>query len=253
MTDITTSHLTSEIPEQLLDTRETFQIVILDGDEVKFDQEVAVSLNDPYGFDISRFLPNVKPMSLVRFFGIAADLIRDAQVRAGVTENNLVALTEEYPPEPFATIGNEVICYRVLKREPASMDPKGTGRPQRKSTRYYDFTAPDSPNKIIVVESRPIDHIIEFSCWATSNKLANKRAIWLESLFINHAWAFEVQGAERFWWRDRGPDTYMTSGGQRLFYRPLNFFLRYREFETKSNPIIRQIQFEIQSLANAGT
>ena len=76
-----------------------------------------------------------------------------------------IQLTEEYPPEPFHDIGDELIAYRVLRREPAKMNTKGTGRPHRKSTFYYDVISPNHPNKAVVVESRPVDHIIEFTCW----------------------------------------------------------------------------------------
>ena len=124
------------------------------------------------------------------------------------------------------------------------MDRSGTGRPHRKSTYLDEMNSPEYPNKTIVIEARPIDHLIEFTCWGKSNKLANARALWLEKLFITHAWAFTARGAERFFWKDRGPDTYMTSGGQRLFYRPVNFFVRFREFEVKAHPQIKQIIIE---------
>ena len=194
-----------------------------------------------------RFLPNTIPMSLSRFYEIAQKLVKDSQAREGIVEDKQIKLLEEYPPEPFTEYGDEVITYRLLRREPAKMSTKGTSRPHRKSTYAYDVVRAQNPNKVIVIESRPIDHLIEFNCWAKSNKLANARAIWLEKLFINHAWAFEVQGVERFYWKDRGPDTYTTSGGQRVFYRPINFFVRFREFEIKAHPQIKQLLFEITS------
>ena len=87
-----------------------------------------------------------------------------------------------------------------------------------------------------------IIHIIEFSCWSKSNRLANNRAIWLEKLLINNSWRYQTQGVERFYWEGRGPDTYMTSGEQRLFYRPMRFFVRFREFEVKLHSLIKDIQ-----------
>ena len=185
-------------------------------------------------------MPNVEALTLHRFFEIASSLIENAQVDI----ESKVRLVEEYPPTPFDEYGNEVISYRVLKREPAKMDPKASFRTHRKATYSYDTANPQYPNKILRVESRPIDHVIEFSCWAKTNKIANSRAVWLERLFINSAYVFEIKGAERFYWKDRGPDTYMTTGTQRLFYRPVNFFLRYREFDAKANPVLRKIIIE---------
>ena len=247
MSDTEVTHLSEEIPEDLLTSSEeaVFTIAIVDQGNITHKYELPVKMTNPYDFDVTHFLPNVTAMSLPRFFSIAGDLIGDAQTRSGVDSSKHIRLIEEYPPEPFNEYGDEVIAYRVLKREPGKMNSKGTGRPQRKSTYYYDLVTPLNPSKVIIVESRPVDHSIEFTCWGKSNKLANSRALWLEKLFINHAWAFEVQGVERFFWRDRGPDTYMTSGGQRLFYRPINFFVRFREFEVKSHPMLKTIDLEM--------
>jgi len=241
MSEIST--LTETVPEELLDEREVYQVSIVEGDAVTHKYEVATKLENPWEFDAERFLPNTTPMSLPRFFEIASNIISDAQDRDGANADKKVSLIEEYPPDRISDFGDEVICYRLLKREPANMNAKGTGRPQRKSVHSYDARSSTYPNKAVIVESRPIDHIIEFSCWAKSNKLANSRALWLEKLFVNHAWAFEVQGVERFFWKNRGPDTYMTSGGQRLLYRPINFFVRFREFELKATPLLRTIEF----------
>lgn len=222
-----------------------YTIVVMNEDQVSYQEEISVKIDNPYEFDVNRFLPNSTNMTLDRFYRLACELIDHAQEKSGVDLEDRVILTEEYPPERFDKVGSEIICFRLLKREPANMNTKASGRPHRKSTYYYDYNSPHAPNRNILVESRPVDHKIEFTCWAKTNKECNKRALWLEKLFINHSWIFETQGIERFHWIDRGADTYMMSAGQRLFYRPLNFFVRFREFEVKSNPIIQNIQTDI--------
>ena len=204
--------------------------------------EIKTSLINPYAFDVSRFLPNTTAMSLPGFFDLTSSIIDKSQSNDGIEDNNKVKLTEEYPPEEFHNFGQEVIVYRVISREPARMNRTGTGRPQRKATYSYDFNGPQYPNKSIVVENRPVDHIIEFSCWAKTNRLANSRALWLEKLLINNSWRYETKGVEKFYWEGRGADTYMTSGEQRLFYRPLRFFVRFREFEVQMYSLIKDIQ-----------
>jgi len=249
-----TTYLTESVDESLLKAEDRISVQLVEYDKVLYETEVPVGLINPYTTRAENFLPNsARAMTLSVFFETASKLIADAQGRAGADSSKTIKLTEEYPPEPFETYGDEVIAYRVLKREPARMNAKGTARPHRKSTFTDEVTAPEYPNKVIIIEARPIDHLIEFTCWGKSNKLANARALWLEKLFITHAWAFEVQGADRFFWKDRGPDTYMTSGGQRLFYRPINFFVRFREFEIKAHPQIKQLIFEASATNNVLT
>ena len=209
------------------------------------------SINNPYNVNInSIFLPNTEPLTLELFFTIAKKLILDAQEREGINSDSIVGLTEEYPPESLSSFGNEIITFRVIERKPGMMNTKGTGRPQRKSLYNHEETDPNMPNKVITVESRPLDHVIEFNCWGLSNKLVNKRALWLEKLFINSAFAFEIKGAERFYFKERLADNYITVNGQRIFSRPLRFFLRFREFDAKATSIIKQIMIDSGIIPN---
>jgi hypothetical protein len=206
-------------------------------------------IRNPYNINLDRvFLENTEPLTLDGFFSTAQILLNDSQYREGITESNRVQMVEEYPPESMDSYGAEVITFKVIERKPGMMSPKGTNRPQRKATYSHQEIRPNAPNKIITVESRPVDHIVEFNCWATTNKLANKRVLWLEKLFINSAFVFELKGAERFFWKERLTDTYTTVNGQRIFSRPLRFFLRFREFDAKAYSIIRQVLMDIKLL-----
>lgn len=204
---------------------------------------------NPYNINMDRvFMVNTEPMTLDIFFSIAQKLIQDAQEKDEILPEKLVRLVEEYPPENMDEYGNEVITFKVIERKPGMMNTKGNDRPHRKATYSHQEIRPNMPNKIITIESRPVDHVIEFNCWATSNKLANKRAIWLEKLFINSAFAFELKGAERFFWKERLSDNYMNINGQRVFSRPIRFFLRFREFDAKAYAVIRQALIDLKIL-----
>ena len=160
------SKLFEKVDKELL-SNVNHSVVVMNEDKVIYSTEISKKLDNPYEFDVSAFLPNAENMTLDRFYNIAKDLIEDSQVRSGVLEDLRVKVVEEYPPERFDKIGvgDEVICFRLLKREPANMDTKAVSRPHRKSTYYYDYNSPLAPNKNIVVESRPVDHRIEFTCW----------------------------------------------------------------------------------------
>ena len=112
MADNEISKLSEEVPDSLLEDN-AVKVYILDGEEIVSEYSTAVELENPYTFNANRFLPNEKVMDLPRFFTIASELIADAQKREGKTD--YVYLTEEYPPEPFHDIGDELITYRILK------------------------------------------------------------------------------------------------------------------------------------------
>ena len=204
-----------------------------------------VVLKNPYELRINDFLPNTTPLTLNEFFSTCSNLITDSQLKSGIIENKLVKLVEEYPPTSMAEYGDEVITYKVVSRRPGMMNRDATGRPVRKSTYSYETQIVDEPNKNIFVESRPVDHIVEFTCWAKTNKLANSRAIWLEKLLVNNSYVFEIKGAERFFWEERTADGFEDIENQRLYYRPIRFFLRFREFDMKAYSIIRQFNINV--------
>lgn len=227
------------------------KIIDSEGYVAKEHYSEGLLIDNPYNINIdSVFLPNTEPLSLIRFLNIASELVISAQESEGINEESIVRVVEEYPPESISKYGNEVITFRVIERKPGMMNKKGTGRPHRKATYSHQEVRPDLANKVITVESRPLDHIIEFNCWGTSNKLVNQRALWLEKLFINSAFVFEVKGAERFFFKERLADNYLTVNGQRIFSRPLRFFLRYREFDAKAVSIIKQILIDAKILPN---
>ena len=210
----------------------------------------AITFTNPFKFNLSDFLPNETPLTLNKFFELASNVIEEAQTDLSIKDSKIVKLVQEYPPEDFATLGDEVITFRVIERKPGMMDKKGKSRPQRKPRYSYEYLDENSPNKIVTVETRPVDHIIEFNCWAINNKLANNRAIWLEKLLINTAFVFIENGAERFFWKERRSDTYMTVGNQRLFYRPIHFFLRFREFDATAYSTLRSFLIKSNIITN---
>ena len=231
----------------LQEAKETIKFVFMDGEnEIAFNASnlpPEVDYKNPYNFDLTHFIPDLEVLTLDRFFELAKRLIEDACTRSG---QPLVALVEEYPPIDMAKMGNEVVTYKVISREPANMSADGNSRPVRTFRHEYSGKDKNVGDGIIEVLARPLDHEIEFTCWALSNKLANKRAVWLENLFIVHSWVFTSNGAERFHFIRRLADGYLTTGQQRLLYSPLRFFLRFNDFISISHYEIKNIEVNLK-------
>jgi len=243
------SNLSEKVSLDLLKeaTEYTVSIVDLVSGRTAPSYQAEVELVNPYSFDPAPFVPKDRIMDLPAFYALAAEVIADAQEREGVIPEEQIKLVQEYQPERFYKMGDEVIATRVLRRTPGMMNKKADSRPNRRSSFSHEFRSPGSPNKMIVIESRPIDHKIEFSCWAKTSELANKRALWLEKLFVTHAWAFKIQGVERFYWEGRSADTLWKHGEQRLHQRPLSFFVRLREHEVLAYPVLKRIDYTIST------
>lgn len=230
--------ITEEVRSELLD-EETFVVNFKDDNETLL-YSTSAKIDNPYDIDFNRLLPNEICTDLKKFFNLTSSLISTAQ-----KEINKVKLVEDFSPEEFKSYGPEVITYRLIKRTPGMMDPKATSRPQRTTLFSHNLRFAEHPNKVIEVSSMPKDHQIEFSCWSIKASIANRRALWLENLLINHKWVFTSQGVERFHWEDRGADRMMLVSGQRLYERPLRFFVRLRDFHTVAHPLLSNINLEL--------
>jgi hypothetical protein len=248
----TTSRIVEEVSSALLEDSGFSTVLSLDfGSSDANENEVPTKINTPFLFDVRRFLPNVDLMDLDRFIEVAAELIEDAQDREGTVAAEQVTLVEDYPAERFDRFGEEVIAWKLISRRPGQMGRDATTRPQKGFTTYRQLRSPHHPNKFLEIEARPLDHIIEFQCWSKSARLANRRAIWLERLFVNHAWAFLAQGTDRFRFEERIADWYTNPGGQHLYVRPIRVFIRTYEFRVKADSVIKHITLEAGGLTTS--
>lgn len=233
-----------EINQELLETEESFQVTIMSGGEVQHRYEVAVPLRDLFYFDEGAFMPNLQPISLSEFYELIREVVLDSQRREGTVETKLVEVTEEYPPYMIHDFpgGDEIISIRLIERKPSGMSRDGKDLIQRGFSRNHSLHTPLFPNRELVVDSRPVEHVLELTCWAKTNRMANERALWLEKTMIRNTWRFNVEGVERFYWQGRLADNFMSPSEQRLFSRPLRFKVRIREFEVSLESIIKNIE-----------
>lgn len=234
------NQITEKINEKLLEDPNEYVINFYNDSKDELLYSTSVKIDNPYHIDYSRLLPNELRSDLISFFQLLSDLLEHAQKDQDV---NKIKLVEDYNPERFDTYGDEVITFQVISRAPANLDTKATSRPQRKPFFSHNLRFPENANKVVEILSMPKDHEIQLSCWSKTASLANKRALWLENLLINNDWVFKVKGAERFHWIKRGEDRMMLVGGQRLYERPLRYFVRLRDYHALSHPIISGFTF----------
>lgn len=243
------SRLTEVTPEHLKSDAWTYSIIIRDGTGARSAGEIHLptEIKNPFDLDLGQFIPN-PPVRLEGLIDLLGQVIADAQVREGVVESQRIKLAQEYQPELFAELGGEeIITFKVIKREPAKMSRDGKSRPNRGWTYSHEYANPQEPNKYLCVEERPIDHIIELAAWGKTSTLANRRALWLERLMIGQRWAFTSKGVKPFYWIGRGADTTWTPSSVRLHQRPLQFSARLYEYTVLAYPTLREFELELKT------
>lgn len=232
----------SELREDL--ELDNYTLIVLDSTSGQVLTEESILFN-PYHLDISSFLPDNGNLNLTQLYELIAQIVENKQDRENIKASKRIQVVKEWPPENLEDFpSGEVITIKLIEREPARMDQKGTGRQQRGNNFSYMYKSPEYPSNVIVVESAPYDNIIEISCWGKTSTLADSRAIWLEKLLKESGWALKVKGVDRWFFQKRLADTVIKSGEHRLHQRPLRFFVRLTEFESVIESEIRQMVFK---------
>jgi hypothetical protein len=234
-------------PDLLEEVDNNFLVAIADGGSFNFIE--ASELSDPYSLDISRYIPN-PPITYEGFIDLATQVIENAQERAQIKVAERIKLVKEFNPEQFGE-GDEVVTVKLMNRAPAKMSADGTKFKTSTFRPYDQLMDPRYPNKVLEIQSRPLDHKVQFAVWAKTSTLADARALWLERLFIQETWVFKSKGASLFLWEDRSTDTFWQHAGARLQQRILNFKVRLHEYLVVLHPTIKQFKLQISNNINS--
>jgi len=234
---------TSNLTEQIVSTEDNFTFEFNEN-EVPIALEKSMLDSSLFYFPKDSLHPSAWIPTQENFFVLLERVMNAQQKLEGVAETDYLSLTDQNPLERADTFGNEVVSYKLISRTPANMSEDGKNRQQLGFNLSYSLRSAKYPDKVLHVERRPVDCIIELSCWSPKARIANSRVLWLERILVNNTWIFISHGYERFYWKERCIDTYYNVGGQPLHQRPLRFFVRMNEFRTKGATAISNINLK---------
>jgi hypothetical protein len=194
-------------------------------------------------------LPSVS-RDIDAFFPEVATILDDYQGRLGIVAADRISLSEEYPPRDLKT---QVITYKLISRLPGQVSQGRAGPTMSSSSRHewvdrcrYVVDDPEKPNSKTIVMGQFIDNMVEFTCWARSNKAANKTALLFQDLLGIYRFYFKLKGFSEVLWKERREDiTLDTSIQDSLKGRPLRYLVRIDRTFTIHEPMLRDIVLKI--------
>lgn len=165
--------------------------------------------------------------------------IEDYQTR--IKSPSLLTISWENPDINAQT---EKITVGLVKREPGKFDQGAPFEGSVKNLRPLireNVPDPDAPGYRKVVSGKWYDNLVRFTCWAQTNKEAIERAFWFESFMEKYTWFYVASGVPRviFWAQEA--DTLINNDGQKLYGRPLLYYVKTEEITTHSEKEIEEI------------
>lgn len=229
MSSILEDILTKELAEPIVpvEVQEVFDNALCDPDTKK----VQVGK--------TRSLGNAK--SLVDFYNLVNQAVDDMEKRSNVIETEKVIFTEEEPDTGSAT---ETIAFSVISRKPGAFGQGPAGNPTHRNQRPMfreDTKDPENPGYRVMTLGYWYDNLVRFTCWARTNKAANKRAEWFENLMEEYSWWFKLQGVDRTIYQGRNADIVITVDNNKWYGRPIDYFVRTEKLRVFREKTIEQI------------
>lgn len=188
-----------------------------------------------------------KAKSLLEFYDLVRQAIDDYEKRAGLAEEKKIFLTEE---EPDIEARTETITLGLVSREPGAFQQ---GRPLEAKVRNLrprlreEKDDPENPGYKMAITGFWYDNVVRFTCWATTNKAANARALWFQDLMEEYSWFFKINGVDRCLFVGQGTDLVLDVSGKKWYGRPIDYFVRTERLRVFSEKAIEEILIKVMT------
>lgn len=194
-------------------------------------------------------------VDLEGFFELVKDLIDDYQDREAISDQSRVSFSEEEPKfdsnAQRAGAISEYISYKLIDRIPGKVSGGRHGasemgsdgrREWKPRLRYVKEPDGEILNRTLVM-GQFYDNVIEFSCWAQTNKAANARAFWFEDLLSSYRWYLKARGVSEVYFIRRLEDISSDGkiGSNYLKQRRLRYMVRTDRTYTIEESVLRRL------------
>ena len=211
------------------------------GDYLDRLQEEAAAANSSEG----RLRTPRPAVDIDGFFRLVGNAIQQQQLLEGVA--NPISYLEDTPEEDDNLTG-ETIVYSLLERLPGHFEQKNLGMAmsnrtmrQRKKLFREAIKDPDNPGMKIFTYGEWFDNTVCFKVYARTNKVANRRALWLEDTIDRWIWYLKASGLSEIAYLGRGADEYLSPENRKIVCRPLHYYIRTEKVTVVREHILRQL------------
>lgn len=231
----------SSILQDLLDTE-------LTEDQIKIRIEhhfdfIASTAVDERKSKISKTPGEAK--TLLEFYDLVRQAIVDYETRQNVIDSAKVVFTEE---EVDKAAESETITFSLVRREPGSFGqgPPFQSKVKNLRPRLRELgTDPENPGYRQMVTGYWFDNVVRLTCWARTNKAANARARWLESLMEDYNWWFVIQGVPRVIYWGENADIVTVIDNNKWYGRPIDYYVKTEKLRVFCEKTLEEILIKL--------
>ncbi len=229
------------LPEELT----TAQGVVIGDILHQYSQEFSDSISNrgtnlPHGERLRRPKP---AQDIDGFTDLVMRIIEEQQNSEEVPTKNRVRFLQDFPPGGVET---EIITFGLLSRMPASMSQGQHFNQRVREVKPHIRSIEDDPTRPgykVITHGQRFENEIVFTCWAKTNKQANRRARWLEDTLRDWTWYLRYEGIVDYYFLGQDEDIILKLDGTEnvLMGRPMRYWIMTERLSHILEPTIRRI------------
>ena len=183
--------------------------------------------------------------SILEVYELIKQAVEDHDRRTNVNADAQVLFTYENPVHEGQL---EAISVSLVSRQPGvygrvslkTRDQNSKPRNCRPILREL-IDDPDAPGYKRAILGYFYDNTIRLTCWARTNKTANARMIWLESIMEEYSWYFVFSGVNRILYDGVGEDKEKVINNNPVYGRSIEYFVRTEKIRAVSQKKLEEI------------
>ena len=188
--------------------------------------------------------------NIIEVMELIKTAIEDRDRRQHKTADARVVVSYE-DPDTDALL--ETITLSLIRREPGTYSQ---GRPMEGKVKQLRpilrelQSDSENPGYQRAIMGYFYDNVLQLTCWARTNKTANERAIWLETLMEDYMWWFVYSGTNRILYQGRASEKTVKIQNNKIYGRPINYFVRTEQLRTVSQKELEEIVVYLSSTSS---
>lgn len=225
----------------------TLRTDILDPDLVKTPEGIKVIVEQQFNHLVQEAIPDERSKTpgaaknIIETLELIRTAILEYEARAHTTEDGKIDVVFEDPDKDLEV---ETISLQFNDRIAGSFAQGGIREGSVKNRRPIMreiLDDPDNPGYKRVVLGYFFDNTVTMTCWARTNKQANARALWLESLMQEYTWFFRFSGVNRILYDKWQKPKTIQVNNNRYYGRPIDYFVRTEKIVNVSQKTLEEI------------
>lgn len=185
--------------------------------------------------------------------GLMKEILQSQEDREGTVAGADFVYTTDHIDSVIEQLGQgarvpDIISYSVQKSTPGG---RGRGSPTDQPHRELkpmlreNVDDPNNPGYKLAIMGQWIDSIVRLTCSAPTSIQAERRANWLISTLRENTWWITMSGVSRFYFWERRPDEKHEVRGNKIYSKPIDFFVRTEDIIQVSEKKIEDILVSI--------